>query len=73
MWGIEIVKKGKESFPPRFLAGWRVCLSMWKKGVFIRPLGDVVVINLPLSIKTKEIDFLLEALKESISDLKKFT
>jgi adenosylmethionine-8-amino-7-oxononanoate aminotransferase len=46
---------------------------MWKKGVFIRPLGDVVVINLPLSIKTKEIDFLLEALKESISDLKKFT
>jgi adenosylmethionine-8-amino-7-oxononanoate aminotransferase len=73
MWGIEIVKKGKESFPPRFLAGWRVCLSMWKKGVFIRPLGDVVVINLPLSIKTKEIDFLLEALKESISELKKFT
>ncbi len=66
MWGIEIVRQGKESFPPQVLAGWRIALSMWKKGIFIRPLGDVLVVNLPLTIKKNEIDFLVEAMRESI-------
>ena len=72
MWGIELVKEGRESFPPQVLAGWRVTLEMWKRGVFIRPLGDTLVLNLPLSVREKEIDLVVETLKESLKVLRKF-
>lgn len=70
MWGIEIVKRNKESFPRGFMAGWRVALDMWKKGIFIRPLGDVLVVNPPLSIRKSEIDIIVESIKESVTKLK---
>lgn len=73
MWGVELVKRDKESFPRDFMAGWRVALDMWRKGIFIRPLGDVIVINPPLSIKLKEIDLIVDALEDSILKLKSST
>lgn len=73
MWGVELVRRGKESFPRRLMVGWRVALDMWKKGIFIRPLGDVIVINPPLSIKQKEIDFIVDELRDSVLKLKSST
>lgn len=66
MWGVELVKRGKERFPREFMAGWRVSLELWRRGVFIRPLGDVLVVNPPLTIKEKEIDLIVDSIKESI-------
>lgn len=73
MWGVELVRRGKESFPKAAMAGWRVATDMWKRGVFIRPLGDVIVINPPLTITRSEIDFMTEALRESILKLKRLS
>ncbi len=71
MWGIEITRNWKESFPRSALAGWRVALHMWKHGVFVRPLGDTIVINPPLSITDKEIDLIFDVLESSLGVLKK--
>jgi adenosylmethionine-8-amino-7-oxononanoate aminotransferase len=37
-----------------------------KRGVIIRPLGDVIVLMPPLGISKKEIDLLCEAVYDSI-------
>ncbi|GBD03985.1 L-Lysine--8-amino-7-oxononanoate transaminase [bacterium HR19] len=66
MWGIEFVERGKKPFRSDVLAGWQVALRMWRAGVFVRPIGDVLILNLPLSIEIREIDFLCDVLEESI-------
>lgn len=71
MVGIELTedKISKKPFPQQALAGWRVCLKALERGVFLRPLGDVVVIIPPLSISLEEIDFLVNVLSESLKAL----
>ncbi|MDO8518617.1 MAG: adenosylmethionine--8-amino-7-oxononanoate transaminase [Deltaproteobacteria bacterium] len=46
--------------------GHRVILEARKRGVILRPLGNVIVWMPPLSITEKEIDFLAEVTYESI-------
>jgi adenosylmethionine-8-amino-7-oxononanoate aminotransferase len=52
MGAVEIVKdkSHKESFPPGWRIGARLCLSMRPAGVILRPLGDCVVIMPPVAI-----------------------
>jgi adenosylmethionine-8-amino-7-oxononanoate aminotransferase len=56
MCGIELVREraAKTSFAPAERVGHRVCLAMRRHGVYIRPLGDVIVIVLPLTVRDDE-------------------
>jgi adenosylmethionine---8-amino-7-oxononanoate aminotransferase len=50
MAGVELVsdRGSREPFPPEARAGWRVCEEARKRGVLLRPLGNVVVVMPPL-------------------------
>ena len=73
MMGIELVKNPdrKESFPVKELAGWRICLSMLKKGVLLRPLGDIITVVPPLTITEAEIDYIFDNLYSTIIAFRK--
>jgi adenosylmethionine---8-amino-7-oxononanoate aminotransferase len=70
MVGIELVKnvKTKEPFPLSEKRGIRAGFAARKKGVFIRPLGNVVVLMPPLSITASEIKTLCRVTRESIEE-----
>ena len=55
--GIELVedKKTKRSFPAAMRLGNNISIEARKHGLIIRPLGDVIVIMPPLSIKEAEL------------------
>lgn len=71
MVGIELVKdrRTKEPFPPQEKVGWRVALEARRRGVIIRPLGDVIVLMPPLSIGEDELGRLLEAVFQAIREV----
>ena len=73
MVGIELVrnKPKKSGYPQEARAGHRVTLEARKRGVIIRPLGNVVVLMPPLSISPDELDELLDVLYESIDHVTK--
>jgi adenosylmethionine-8-amino-7-oxononanoate aminotransferase len=68
MAGIELVKDKVTGAP--FPLGERVAVQVIKearrRGVMIRPLGDVVVLMPPLSIYKEEVDQLLSVVHDSI-------
>jgi adenosylmethionine-8-amino-7-oxononanoate aminotransferase len=68
MVGIELVadKEKKTPFLPQEKIGLKVILEARKRGVIIRPLGDVIVIMPPLSITELELEELVEAIYQSI-------
>jgi len=68
MVGIELVqdKETREPFPPGRRTGHRVILQARKRGVILRPLGDVVVLMPPLCISLEELDTLAGITYESI-------
>lgn len=71
MIGIELVKNknNKENFNYSKRIGYKVCKEVRKSGIFLRPLGDVIVIMPPLSISEKEIRYLLDSTFKSIRDI----
>jgi adenosylmethionine-8-amino-7-oxononanoate aminotransferase len=66
--GIELVrgKETKEPFPWEERVGVLVCREARKHGVFLRPLGNVIVVFPPLSISMKELQILMDAIEASI-------
>lgn len=48
--------------------GARVCQHLRRYGVILRPLGNVIVIMPPLGIRQEELDYLLAAVRRSISE-----
>ena len=70
--GIELVpeKRPVGEVPPAYpwaeRRGVRACFAARDKGVFLRPLGNVVVLNPPLSISESEIDLLVDAARHGI-------
>ncbi|MCK5260172.1 MAG: adenosylmethionine--8-amino-7-oxononanoate transaminase [Candidatus Omnitrophica bacterium] len=62
MVGIELVKDRdtKEPYPWQEKTGVRVCREARKKGVILRPLGNVIVLMPPLSMSIKELEELLD-------------
>jgi adenosylmethionine-8-amino-7-oxononanoate aminotransferase len=68
MAGIELVadKSTKEDFPPEAKIGHRIILEARKRGLIIRPLGNVIVLMPPLGISMVEIDRLCDITLESI-------
>ena len=63
MVGLELVadRATREPFAADAMTGWQVCLAARDRGVFIRPLGDVVVLTPPLSIEEDELTRITEA------------
>ena len=68
MVGIELVKdaRTKKPYPLAEKRGIRVGFLARKKGVFIRPLGNVIVLMPPLSITEDEILFICAVTYDSI-------
>jgi adenosylmethionine-8-amino-7-oxononanoate aminotransferase len=62
MVGIELVrdKKTKAAYPWEEKVGMRVCQEIRKRGVILRPLGNVIVLVPPLAISIKKLGYLLD-------------
>jgi len=67
--GVELVadKQTKEPFPASERRGMRVCTAAKSRGVFLRPLGDVVVVMPPLTITQDEIRILVDAVEYGVA------
>ncbi len=65
---VELVRNRatKEPFPWEQQRGWAVCHQARRRGVFLRPLGNVIVLMPPLAISLDEIDLLGQVVYESI-------
>lgn len=57
----------RESFPVDARIGYRICQETLKRGLFVRPLGDVLYLLPPLSITPAEIEWCVEVYRESIT------
>lgn len=68
MVGIEMVadRDSRSSFDPALEMGRRVCRRALERGVWIRPLGDVVVLMPPLVASDDELDLLASVVVDSI-------
>lgn len=72
---IELVKdkKTKTSFDSKIRLGYQIYKKALKKGVLLRPLGDVIYFNPPLIIEKEDMDFVvnvaLECALEAIKEL----
>jgi adenosylmethionine-8-amino-7-oxononanoate aminotransferase len=68
--GIELVadRVTKAPFPPSARRGMRVCRAAREQGVFLRPLGDIVVLMPPLTITESEITHLIDAIEYGIRE-----
>ena len=68
MIGIELAegKAKRKSYPVERRMGHKVILEARKRGVMIRPLGDVIVLMAPLNIGDGDLDILLDTVHDSI-------
>src|SRR6266540_2083344 len=64
MCGVELVadRETKARFDPGDRVAYRLCLAMRERGVFIRPLGDVIVLMPPLTVTEDELRHLAGSL-----------
>ena len=71
MAGIELVVDGKTGKPYPVVArtAHRVCLAARRRGLWLRPLGDVLVLMPPLGISFKDLDRMFSAVERSIADV----
>ncbi len=68
MAGIELVRDKETGEPYTFeeKMGWKVTHHALDNGVFLRPLGNVIVIMPPLSISSENLDQMLTVIKHAI-------
>jgi len=68
MGGVELVrdKKTKEPYMWEEKMGWQVAYRAMEKGLFLRPLGNVVVLMPPLIISVENLQGMLDIIQESI-------
>ena len=62
MTGIEVAPAGERT-------GFEVCQAARRRGVWVRPLGDVVVLMPPLAIGDDDLDLLCGTVDESIREV----
>lgn len=69
--GVELVSDVATATPylSASRTGMQVTMACKRRGVFLRPLGDTVVVMPPLSISCAELDLLFDALEESIREV----
>ena len=69
MAGIELAENGMTPFPWDLAMGNQVCKSVLDHGVWLRPLGNVVVIMPPLSISLDQLDTICTAAESAIQEV----
>jgi adenosylmethionine-8-amino-7-oxononanoate aminotransferase len=71
MVGIELVsnRDSKEPFPLHNKTGIKVIMEARRRGVILRPLGDVIVLMPSLSVTLQELDELLKVTFDSIRNV----
>jgi len=71
MVGIELVadRASREEFPPAAKIGHQVILVARRRGLIIRPLGNVIVLMPPLGITEAELDRLCDITSASIREV----
>jgi adenosylmethionine-8-amino-7-oxononanoate aminotransferase len=71
MVGIELVadRRSREPYPVAERRGWRVCLAARKRGVWIRPLGDVLVVMPPYCTSDESLARIAAAVEKSIAEV----
>jgi adenosylmethionine-8-amino-7-oxononanoate aminotransferase len=69
MVGLELVqdRATKAAFPFADRLGFKVCLEARKHGVWMRPLGNVLVLMPPLSLTVDEARLLTDAVERSLA------
>ncbi|MBW9221073.1 aminotransferase class III-fold pyridoxal phosphate-dependent enzyme, partial [Methanothermococcus sp. SCGC AD-155-M21] len=70
MIGIELVKdkNNKEPYPFREKVAYRVAENLLKRGIYMRPIFNTIIIVPPLTITEDEIEFLCYNLYEAIKE-----
>ena len=68
---IEIVKKPqtKEAFDAKLRLGYQIYKKALKKGILLRPLGDLIYFNPPLIITPEDMDFVTDIAKSCALDV----
>lgn len=68
---IELVKnpKTKEPFESKLRTGYQIYKKALKKGVILRPLGDVIYFNPPLIIERKDMDFVTDVARDCVAEV----
>jgi len=71
MAGIELVheKQRKTPFPPERRLGAAVCRAARDQGVFLRPLGDVILLVPPLAIEDSLLDRLCSVVYNCLANM----
>ena len=71
MIGVELVKekRTREAYSVKEKIGVKVIRKAREKGVILRPLGNVIVLMPPLSIKKKELEKLFSVTEKSIEEI----
>jgi len=71
MVGIELVadRQTRRTYPAEDRRGWRACLVARKHGVWVRPLGDVVVLMPPYCIADESLARLVAAVRDGIAEV----
>jgi len=69
--GIELFsdRDSRTSYPAQERRGMKVCGAARRHGVFLRPLGDVVVLMPPLTVTDEELSMLVRVLHDSIAEV----
>jgi adenosylmethionine-8-amino-7-oxononanoate aminotransferase len=71
MVGIELVadRAMRQAYPAAERRGGQVCLAARKRGVWIRPLGDVIVLMPPYCISDESLARLVAAVEQGIAEV----
>jgi adenosylmethionine---8-amino-7-oxononanoate aminotransferase len=67
--GIEIQRKKGGLFDPQDQIGARICAAARHHALLTRPIGDVVVLMLPLCVTLEEIDLAIDAISRAIFEV----
>ena len=75
MAAVDIVadRATRRPLPALEQTGWRTCMRARDRGVFIRPLGDTVVMMPPLSIEENELAQICEAVRYGLDSVARST
>ncbi len=68
---IELVEdpKTKKPFDPARRIGWHIFRKAMKKGLVLRPMGDVIYFNPPLNIEKEDLDKAVALCTESVEEI----
>jgi adenosylmethionine-8-amino-7-oxononanoate aminotransferase len=59
-------KSSSVPYPPAERRAWRVCRESLRRGVWLRPLGDVLYVMPPLAVSLAELDQIMNTLATAI-------